>query len=56
MTLAEYLDAMGILACNRNPYLWGEMTALIDRKALFLSKFFRHRTVYLAPRVYFLLR
>ena len=65
MTLAENLDAMGILACNRNPYLpslddfgfaWGEMTALIDRKALFLSKFFRHRTVYLAPRVYFLLR
>lgn len=39
MTLAEYLGAMGILACNRNPYLpslddfgftWGEMTALIS--------------------------
>lgn len=65
MTLSEYLTAMGILSCNRNPYLpaledlgftWGEMTALLDKKELFYCKAYRKRTVYLSPRAYFLLR
>lgn len=65
MTLFEYLTAMGILSCNRNPYLpsledlgftWGEMTVLLDKKELFYCKVYRKRTVYLSPRAYFLLR
>lgn len=65
MTLSEYLTAMGILSCNRNPYLpsledlgftWSEMTTLLDKKELFYCKAYRKRTVYLSPRAYFLLR
>lgn len=65
MSLSEYLTAMGILSCNRNPYLpslenlgftWGEMTVLLDKKELFYCKAYRKRTVYLSPRAYFLLR
>ena len=65
LTLSEYLSTMGILSCNRNPYLpsledlgftWGEMTALLDKKELFYCKAYRKRTVYLSPKAYFLLR
>ena len=63
--MEEYMQAMGILSCNRNPYLpsledlgftWGEMTALLDKHELFYCKAYRKRTVYLSPRAYFLLR
>lgn len=65
MELSEYMQAMGILSCNRNPYLpaledlgftWGEMTALLNKRELFYCKAYRKRTVYLSPRAYFLLR
>ncbi len=63
MTLEAYLEDVGVLACNENPHLpaldqvgftWGDMTALLDRQGLFLSKCGWGRTVYLSPQVYYL--
>lgn len=63
--LNTYLDAMGILGCNVNPYLpslddigctWADAVELIDRKALFYCKCYRRRTVYLSQEVYGLLK
>ena len=63
--LEQYLNAMGIIGCNVNPYLpalddlgfcWQDMTALLDRQGLFTAKVYRRRTVYLSPEVYHLLR
>ena len=63
--LQSYLEANGILLCNRNPDLpaledvgctWQDMTKLIDRHKLFYSKAFRKRTTYLSPEAYYLLK
>ena len=63
--LQSYLEANGILLCNRNPDLpaledvgctWQDVTKLIDRHKLFYSKAFRKRTTYLSPEAYYLLK
>lgn len=63
--LQKYLEVAGILSCNENPYLpclsdvgcvWADMTALVDRHALFYAKVYRKRVVYLSPEVYYLLK
>ena len=63
--LRRYLEVMGILGCNVNPYLpslsdvdcsWSDAVALIDRHEIFVSKVYRRRTVYLSPEVYYLLK
>ena len=63
--LEQYLNAMGIIGCNVNPYLpalddlgfcWRDMTTLLDRQGLFAAKVYRRRTVYLSPEVYHLLK
>lgn len=63
--LKAYLEKMGILSCNDNPWLpslsdigcvWEDVTALIDTHTLFYCKAYRRRTVYLSNRAYFLLK
>lgn len=65
MEMKEYLDTMGILGCNVNPWLpalddvglcWRDMTQALDRHAFFYTKAYRHRVAYLSPRVYYLLK
>ena len=63
--LLSYLDRSGILLCNRDADLpcledigcaWGDVTALLDRQALFYCKLYRGRTTYLSREAYYLLR
>ena len=63
--LLSYLDRSGILLCNREADLpcledigcaWGDVTALLDRQALFYCKLYRGRTTYLSREAYYLLR
>mgnify|MGYP006865374286 FL=1 len=63
--LQNYLEANGILLCNRNSDLpaledvgctWQDVTELIDQRRLFYSKVFRKRTTYLSPEAYYLLK
>lgn len=63
--LQGYLEANGILLCNRNPdlpaledagYTWQDVTELIGQHKLFYSKAFRKRTTYLSPEAYYLLK
>ena len=63
--LLSYLDRNGILLCNREADLpcledigcaWGDVTALLDRQALFYCKLYRGRTTYLSREAYYLLR
>jgi len=65
VTLKNYLDYAGILACNENPYLkclsdigcgWGDVVALIDAHEVFYCKAYRKRTTYLSIELYFLLK
>lgn len=65
MDMKEYLDAMGILGCNVNPYLpalddvglcWKDMTQALDRHEFFYTKAYRRRVAYLSPQVYYLLK
>lgn len=63
--LEKYLEITGILSCNENPYLpclsdvgctWSDMTELVDRHAIFYTKVYRKRVVYLSPETYYLLK
>ena len=63
--LLKYLQKYGILLCNTNPDLpaledigctWADVTALIDRQALFYCKAFKKRTTYLSKEIYYLLK
>ena len=63
--LLKYLQKYGILLCNTNPDLpaledigctWADVTALIDRQALFYCKAFKKRTTYLSKETYYLLK
>lgn len=63
--LKNYLDVVGILSCNVNPYLpalddigctWADAVALIDAHQVFYCKCYRKRTIYLSPEVYYLLK
>lgn len=65
MTLKNYLDYAGILACNENPYIkclsdigcgWEDVSALINTYELFYCKAYRKRTIYLSPKAYYLLK
>lgn len=64
-TMKDYLDAMGVLACNVNPYLpavedigcrYTDVMELMDRKEVFTCKVYRKRTVYLSKECYYLLK